>query len=339
MFILRSSSATLAVQQTPAPEVKAKPVSVDAPPEDEPFIDVGLPVPENYDVDIIRALLQDPFRVYIYWDVRQESLNGLTHLFSAEEAARFRVTLKLIEVEGGSEAFFEVALRGSYWMMVFPDREYEFEIGVRSPEHGYIALIKSNRVRTPRGTVSPEPAVEPEYQMSAPQFLDVLEASGFSAVQALDLKVSALPGASTDPGFVSEALLKLPESLRGALTSAGAGEPLTEEMIDALPVWLRGELFKLLFGGDGRLASAALIHYLPELLREALEDERELIGDHVHPLHVTPRFFVGASETVPWPGGEVKLPPFPRRGVVSGSGFMVRSSDLISSSAASRRDS
>jgi hypothetical protein len=326
------------MQPTPAAEVKARPVSVDAPPADEPFIDVGLPVPETYNVDIIRALLQDPFRVFIYWDVRQESLNGLTRFFSAEEAARFRVTLKLIEVEGGSEAFFEVALRGSYWMMVFPDREYEFEIGVRSPQHGYIALIKSNRVRTPRGTVSPEPAAEPEYQMSAPQFLDVIEASGFSAVQALDIKVSALPGARADADFMSEVLLKLPESLRGALTAAGAGEPLTGEMIDALPEWLRSELNTLLFGSDGRLASAALVHYLPELLREALEDERELIGDRVHPLHVTPRFFVGASETVTRPGGEFRLPPFPRSAPVSGSGLLVRSSALIVSTDMSLRN-
>ncbi len=339
MFILRHSSATLAIQPAPAPEVKSRPVSVDAPPADEPFIDIGLPVPETYSVDIIRTLLQDPFRVYIYWDVRQESLNGLTRFFSAEEAARFRITLKLIEIEGGGEAFFDVAQRGSYWMMVFPDREYEFEIGVRSPEQGYIALIKSNRVRTPRGTVSPEPAAELEYQMSPPQFLDVIEASGFSPARALDIKVSALPGARADGDFVSGALLKLPESLRGALTAAGAGESLTEEMIDALPEWLRGELLALLFVGDGRLASAALVHFLPELLREALEDERELIGDSVHPLHVTPRFFVGASETVTRPGGEFRLPPFPRGAPVSGSGLMVRSSDFISSSAAIRRDS
>ncbi|HWN99969.1 MAG TPA: DUF4912 domain-containing protein [Blastocatellia bacterium] len=338
MFILRASSATLAAQPARAAEVKAKPVSVDAPATDGTFVDVGLPVPETYNVDIIRALLQDPFRIFIYWEVRQESLNGLTHYFSTEEAERFRVTLKLIEVEGGGEAFFEVGLRGRYWMMVFPDREYEFEIGVRSPEHGYIALLKSNRVRTPRGTVSPEPALEPEYKLSAPQFLNVLEASGFSAVQALDITVSALPGANADAEDLSDVLVKLPDPLREALTAASAGEPLTEELVNALPGWLRSELRRLLFGGDARLASAALIHYLPELLREALEDERELIGDRVHPLRVTPRFLVGASENVSWPAGEFKLPAFRRPPPVSGSGFMVRSSDFDFISAAIRRN-
>jgi len=314
MFILRSSSATLAVPPAGAAEVRASPVSVDASAADEPFIDVGLPVPETYNVDIVRALLQDPFRIFIYWEVREASLTGLTSYFSPEEAARFRVTLKLIEVEGGNEAFFEVGLRGRYWMMVFPDREYEFEIGVLSPEHGYISLIKSNRVRTPRGTVSAEPAFEPEYQLTPPEFLDVLEVSGFAGAQALDITVSALPGASADVDVMSEALQKLPDSFRAALIAAVAGEALDEQMINALPDWLRTQLIGLLSGGDGRLASAALVHYLPELLREALEDERELIGDRVHPLHVTPRFFVGASETVTWPGGEFKLPPFPRRG-------------------------
>jgi hypothetical protein len=300
---------------------------------------VGLPVPETYNVDIVRALIQDPFRIFIYWEVREDSLRSLTHYFSAEEAERFRVTLKLIEIEGGNEAFFEVGLRGRYWMMVFPDREYEFEIGIRSPGHGYIPLIKSNRVRTPRGTVSPEPPAEPEYKLTPPQFLDVLEVSGFSAAQSVDITVTALPGASADSDVMTQALQTLPESLRTALMAASAGEALNEQMINALPEWLRNELVQLLFGGDGRLASAALVHYLPELLREALEDERELIGDRAHPLHVTPRFFVGASETVTWPGGEFKLPPFPRRPLVLSSGFMVRSSDSIFSSTTNQRDS
>ena len=329
MFILRSSSATVAIPPARVAEAKATPAGLDAPSADEPFIDVGLPVPEAYNVDIVRALLQDPFRVFIYWEVREASLNGLTSYFSAEEAERFRVTLRLIEVEGGNEAFFEVGVRGRYWMMVFPDREYEFEIGLRSPEHGYIALIKSNRVRTPRGTVAAEPAAEPEYQLTPPEFLDVLQVSGFAGAQAMDITVSALPGANADVDVMAEALKKLPASLRAALMAAAAGDALDEEAINALPDWLRTLLIDLWFGGGGRLASAALVHYLPELLREALEDDRELIGDRVHPLHVAPRFFVGASETVTWPGGEFKLPPFPRRAFISGSGLVPVSGSRI----------
>ena len=76
------------------------------------------------------------------------------------------------------------------------------------------------------------------------------------------------------------------------------------------------------FSSNGQLASVGLAHYLPEVLREAIEDERELIGDHVHSLHVTPRFFAGASESLPPPGNEFHLPRLPQFRV-PGSSFLV----------------
>src|SRR5262249_16362304 len=159
-----------------------------------PFVDQGLNIPEAYDVDIIRALLQDPFRVFIYWEVREATIQALTHYFSEEDVAAFRTTLKLFDVGGRHQAFFDVGRRGRYWMMVFPDRQYEFELGLRSQKHGYIAMVRSNRVQTPRGTISPITSTDVEYEMTDSQFVEVLDASGFGAQQTLDLTVSAMPG-------------------------------------------------------------------------------------------------------------------------------------------------
>lgn len=307
MFTLRPSSPPRPSEPKPALDVKI----IQTAEVDEHFVDTGLPVPATYDRDIIRAMIQDPFRVFIYWEVRQESLAGLTRYFAPEEARGFRVVLKLTEVEGGNEAFFEVERRGRYWMMVFPDRQYVFEIGVRSPLHGYISLIKSNGVRTPRGTVSPVSARQDEYRLSPPEFGEVLEASGFAASQSLDITIAALPGASAGADELSATLGKLPGVVREAVTVAGAGSALTAEHIEGLPEPLRGELLKLLLGSDGRVASAGLMHYLPELLREVIEDEREWIGDHIRPLHIGPRFFVGGSDNFTRPGGEIRLPRLP----------------------------
>ena len=313
MFVLRPSSAFGV-----AP---VKPIEPDQPvaelipaeePSDQPYIDEGLPVPESYGVDIIRALLQDPFRIFIYWEVRPESLKGLTKIFSEAEAADFRPTLKLRDMDGGHEAFFEVGPRGRYWMMVFPDRAYEFEMGVRSPEHGYISLVRSNQVRTPRGTVSPTVAPEPQYRMTTPEFIDVLQASGFAPEQAMEITVAPMPGSTADGEQIADLLVRLPESVRNALLVAAIGDQLTFDMVDALPEPFRSELLKLYAASDGHLASVGLAHYLPEVLREAIEDERGLIGDHVHPLHVTPRFFAGASESLPPPGNEFHLPRLPQ---------------------------
>ena len=324
MFVLRPSSGFGTAPVKPIePDQPAAEDAAAAASSDEPYIDEGLPVPEGYGVDIIRALLQDPFRIFIYWEVRPESLKGLTRIFSEAEAAEFRTTLKLRDMDGSQEAFFEVGPRGRYWMMVFPDRTYEFEIGVRSPAHGYIALVRSNQVRTPRGTVSPVPAPEPKYKMTTPEFLGVLQASGFAPEQAMEITVAPMPGSTADGQQIANLLLKLPESVRNALLITAIGGELTFEVIDALPEPFRSELLKLYVSSDGQLASVGLAHYLPEVLREAIEDERELIGDRAHPLHVTPRFFAGASECMP-PGEEFHLPRLPQFRV-PGSWFLVPS--------------
>ena len=318
MFILRPSSHMKPAVVTP---VEPEPVAaaeaggnIDSAP-DEPFIDEGLPIPESYDTDIIRAMIQDPFRIFIYWEVRPQSLEALTRYFAPEDASGFVIALKLTDLEGRNEAFFEVSQRGRYWMTVFPDREYEFEIGVCSPRHGFISLIRSNRVRTPRGTVSPETSDRQEYRLSPPEFVDVIEVSGFAAEQSLKITVAAMPGAATGQAEMNATLSRLPEPLRAALLLAGAGHPLTREMIGELTEPLRSELLELFEATDGTIASVGLIHYLPELLREVIEDDREWISDQTHPLHLAPRLFAGASENLGWPGGEIRWPGIPRPGL------------------------
>jgi hypothetical protein len=160
---------------------------------DQPFIDRGRPVPERYDIDIIRAMIQDPFRVFVYWEISELSIQTLNQFFSAENEAAFQITLRLIEVDGPEEASFDVDRLGSYWMTVMPGREYEFEMGVRSSGRGYISLIRSNRVHTPNRTISAVAPSEAEYRSSPQEFAEVLEASGFAGN---DLGDSRSPGSA-----------------------------------------------------------------------------------------------------------------------------------------------
>jgi len=293
--------------------VEAGPKLAPPAPPAEPYIDEGSPIPDSYDVDIIRAMLQDPFRIFIYWEVREESLRALTRYFAPEEAAQFRVVLKLYEIEGRNEAYFDVDRRGRYWMMVFPDRDYEFEIGVRSPDHGYIMLVRSNRVHAPRGTIAPEPAPEPQYRLEPEEFTQIIEDSGFAADQALDMTLAAAAGTLPDQQSLDSLWDHLPESVQAAVPVAARGDELTYEMIMQLPEPLRSELLKLLEGSGGQIASIGLMHYLPELLREVIDDESEWLGDRFHPVHIAPKFFLGASEEIFWPGEKLRLPGLPQR--------------------------
>jgi hypothetical protein len=325
MFIIRPSSPLKAAEseQTAEAEKSVEGEEIEPVKADEHFVDVGLPIPESYEVDIIRAMIQDPFRIFIYWEVREESLKALTRYFTPEDIEGFEVVLKLYEVEGRNEAFFNVSHTGRYWMMVFPDREYEFEIGMRSPVHGYIPLVRSNRVRTPRGTVSPEQADDTEYHLEPAEFVEVIEASGFAPEQGLNIQVAPIPGATAEPDLIESSARRLPAYVREAITIAAEGGALTAEIIEEFPEPLRGELMELLETGDGRVASIGLTHFLPELLREAIEDEREIIGDEIigdeiigdqmRPLHITQRFFLSGSENVTRPVGDMRWPGLPRR--------------------------
>jgi hypothetical protein len=165
-------------------EVCATIQSADEATTDQPFIDYGPPAPERYDIDIIRAMVQDPFRIFVYWEISEQSIKTLDQYFSAEEVAAFQITLKLVDIGGPEQASFDVDRQGSHWMMVMPDREYEFEIGVRSSERGYISLMRSNRVRTPNKTISPVAPSEAGYRSSPQVFTEVMEASGFTADHA-----------------------------------------------------------------------------------------------------------------------------------------------------------
>src|SRR4051812_11623357 len=124
MFILRPSSPIKAAgvrradpkRAAEIEEIKAVPAEGGDDAPAGPFIDEGPPVPEVYEVDIVRAMLQDPFRIFIYWELHEESLRALDRYFSPEEAAAFQTTLRLFEVEGHNEAYFPVGRRGRYWM-------------------------------------------------------------------------------------------------------------------------------------------------------------------------------------------------------------------------------
>ena len=191
---------------------------------DQPFIDHGPPVPESYDIDIIRAMVQDPFRIFVYWEISEQSITTLTQYFSAEEEAAFQITLKPIEIHGPEEASFDVDRQGSYWVMVMPDRDYEFEMGVRSSGRGYISLMRSNRVHTPTGTISRVAPEEAEYRLSPQEFTEILEASGFTGNHPLQLTFESIAAATPqiqDQGLFLGARASRPLGPLGYFTLAG----------------------------------------------------------------------------------------------------------------------
>lgn len=255
---LLTATATVADVLATVPEIRETPTFLSALPE-APATDVDAPpqlapLPEAYETDAIAALVQDPFRMFVYWEARPETVLSVERLFSPEEVATFRPVLRVTERETETENYYPVLYQGSEWFSVFPDRTYLVEFGVHSPQFGFIRLMSAPEKKTPRGTIAPELPPQPEYRISETRFRRTLEVSGFQTNGA------ALPRQSLESWFTP--------AVSDAVFTAGDGLPLELEQVRQLPDSVRGVVSELFERDGGDLAALALLHYLPALLRD-----------------------------------------------------------------------
>jgi hypothetical protein len=258
-------------------EPPAEPVVEEIPAE--PIVDTGLPIPSRYDFDMMRAMAQDPFRIFVYWHLKDDPFERLRKIFPS--ASDFHTTLKLIDETNNISVFFNAAFAREYWFQVFPDRRYRVELGMRSPRYGFIKLLSSQSITTPRGGPSDKEAEEPEYQIAADDYLRVLRESHLVPERAFTLE-GLLPGADEVPAAARSALWdSLPASFRRlalAMADIQAGrdydrwwERLSREELAGLVKEFLAIINQM--GGDGELGYMLLLRYLPELLRRAIHDE------------------------------------------------------------------
>lgn len=264
-------------------EVPAEPIAQEMPAE--PIVDTGLPIPAHYDFDMMHALVQDPFRLFVYWQLKDSPYERLRRLFPAGAQGDFHTTLKLIDETTNIAVFFDAAFAREYWFNVFPDRAYRIELGLRSPRYGYIKLLTSQPVRTPRGGPSDQEAAEEEYQIAADDYLQVLRESHLVPERAFTL-AGLLPGEDAAPTDARHAVWEtLPASFHRVLeviNDIRAGrdyerwwERLSQEELAGL---VREFLTVIKQMGDGELGYMLLLRYLPELLRRAIRAEEALTG-------------------------------------------------------------
>jgi hypothetical protein len=250
----------------------------------EPIVDTGLPLPAHYDFDMMNALVQDPFRLFVYWQLKDSPFDRLSKMFPASEVSSFHTVLKLIDETTNIAVFFNAAYAREYWFSVFPDRSYRVELGVRSPRYGFIKLLSSQTARTPRGGPSDQAAPEEEYKIAADDYLEVLRESHMVPDRAHKLFGTIdglLPGDDSAPAGARNAVWEsLPASFRRlmhVIADMQAGreydrwwERLKQEDLTGMVQEFLATISRM---GDGELGYMLLLRYLPELLRRAITDE------------------------------------------------------------------
>lgn len=245
----------------------------------EPVVDRGLPIPTSYNLDLMRALVQDPFHLFVHWQLKDDPFERLRRMFPSSEHDAFQTVLKLVDESNAIAVFFDAAFAREYWFDVFPDRRYRVELGVRSPRHGFIKLLSSQAVQMPRGAPSDQIADEPDYRISADEYLRVLRESHIVPERAFTIE-ALLPVRGTDDQTQAQMWQTLPASFRQLITAMAdiqAGrefERWWEKLSEAeLAEWVREFLRTIVQMGGGELGYMLLLRYLPEVLRRAVNAE------------------------------------------------------------------
>jgi hypothetical protein len=287
---------------SPAEAPSAEAVDLTEVPHEGAGPDFGMEIPESYGVDVVRALVQDPFHLLVYWELRSDSVRALADIFPDAAIGDFQPTMRLTDVDEGFEAYVPIPLRGKYWFGTAPDRGYRVDVGARSPQFGFVPIMRSDAVRTPRGTVAPNLDLDPDYHVGTPEFVRLLSATGFANDRVLNDLARADEDRGRDagrfgaevPDYLRRAFDRLPDEVRTAATAVAEGDSIDRDTVERLPDRLRGILLGL--RDEDEVVTAAFMHLLPQLLRQALEGE--FVEDEHHPLHLPPRFAIGSSEAI-----------------------------------------
>ena len=279
-------------------EAPAEPLEEEIPAE--PIADTGLPIPSRYDFDMMRAMVQDPFRIFVYWQLKDDPFERARKIFPAESANGFHTTLRLIDETSNISVFFDAAFAREYWFNVFPERTYRVEMGLSSPRYGYIKLLNSQPVTTPRAGPSDKEAEEAEYQITADDYLRVLRESHLVPERAFTLE-GLVPGADDARGALWDAFPPSFRRLARAMADIQAGRDYDRWWERVEKEDLAGMVREFLtivnrMGGGGELGYMLLLRYLPEVLRRAIQAEGELRIDKPISLYLAERLGQTASE-------------------------------------------
>lgn len=126
----------------------------------ESYLDYGPALPEGYGRPVVRLLARDPESLFATWEGW-----GL---------------LRVLDLTTGGDRYFSVSSPGSLYVSAEPEHEYEAEIG-RGGGAQFVAIARSNRVRTPRR--GPATSVDEEWPLTPEQAEEFRRQAGLTRIQ------------------------------------------------------------------------------------------------------------------------------------------------------------
>ncbi|MGI8882690.1 MAG: DUF4912 domain-containing protein [Pyrinomonadaceae bacterium] len=136
-----------------------------------------LPEPERE--NRARLQMQSPTRLFFYWSMKNNPFQVLRKTFDGK-TGNYQLVAKLVNQTREREEFFPVEAEGNWWFDVEAASNYQAEIGFYAPNRPFIRVMFSNAVETPRKNPSPRAASDADWAVTATEFAEVLDVSGFT---------------------------------------------------------------------------------------------------------------------------------------------------------------
>ncbi|MEZ5428835.1 MAG: DUF4912 domain-containing protein [Pyrinomonadaceae bacterium] len=261
--------------------------------EDPIFRELAEPkLPELPKENRARLLMQSPTRIQFYWSVKHNPFQTLQKAIG--NTGSYTLVVKLVNQTNGREEIFPVEAEGSWWFNVESNSVYRAEIGFYAPNRPFVRVMFSNALETPRRNPSPRQATDADWAVTAMEFANVLDATGYSQDafevamagddrdRAEDATRNAFSQFIGDPKG-SDDLEGIPmEEIRFALLAIASGfslEDLRGHISAALLTLLEKNADKL----TPENALAALNEHF-DVSMEEVEEGEEVIGEAVYGL-------------------------------------------------------
>ncbi len=152
-------------------------------------------LPAGYNEDKLALLVRDPWWLFAYWEVTPVRRDEVARRMREAGGRDWKTVLRVYDVTQASlekpRSFFDIELNfytdNWYVDVGLPDREWMAEIGLRAQGGRFIALVTSNRVKTPSFGVSE--VLDEEWMMPDDTYYRLIGLSGINAQQgSLDVR-------------------------------------------------------------------------------------------------------------------------------------------------------
>ena len=244
-------------------------------------------LPELAKENRARLQMQSPNRIQFYWSIKNNPFQTLNRALG--NAGNYQLVAKLINQTNDREEIFPVEAEGSWWFDVDAASKYQAEVGFYAPNRPFVRIMFSNILETPRKSPSPRAATEADWAISAREFAEVLDYSGYTqdafevALAGDDYEISTYATHNAFSQFLEDTETSFAEigaeEIRLALLAIASGYSLED---------LRGHigatLFAILEENIDRLTVENAILALSEhfdISMEEVEEEEEFVGDAV----------------------------------------------------------